>query len=85
MMRKNLKVLVKMKDKGSHDKSLLLRSFVQFKRSGDSEFITSSSGEEVPHYNWYEEIELIRRSVYKELEQGIRIDKSRTKFFFRNK
>jgi hypothetical protein len=65
------------------DKTRLVRTFVQFKREGEPDFTTINTGSELPHYEWYEQIEIIRQSVYKELSEEMRIDKQRTKCFFR--
>jgi hypothetical protein len=69
--------------KSEIDKTRVARSFVQYKREGDHDFTTIGAVSELPHYEWYEKIEIIRQSTYKELAEDVRIDKHTTKCFFR--
>jgi hypothetical protein len=65
------------------DKTGLVRTYVKYKRADESDFTTVGTESELPHYEWFEQIEIIRLNVYKEIAEGMRIDKQITKGFFR--
>lgn len=60
------------------------RSAVRYKLGDETSFTEPGNHTLIPEYSWIEKIGIIRRNAIEGLD-NIRLDRTRTKAFFRNK